>query len=209
MTGQRIGYKRVSTADQRTDRQLDGQRLDEVFEDKLSGKNTTRPQLYEAVRHSRKGDTFIVHSMDRLARNLDDLRRIVNTLTSGGEIEINGRAIDHKGGVRVEFVQQGLTFSGDDSPMNKLMLNMLGAFAEFERELLRERQREGIALAKAAGVYKGGRPKLDGDQIAELRSRHAAGEKVPALAAAFSVSRQTVYRYLAGPTPGQESPPSA
>lgn len=196
MSGQRIGYKRVSTADQNTARQLDGEMFDELFEDKLSGKDVSRPQLYEAVRHARKGDTFVVHSMDRLARNLDDLRRIVNVLTSGGEIEINGRTIDHKGGVAVQFLQQGLVFTGDDSPMNKLMLNMLGAFAEFERELHRERQREGIEIAKANGVYQGGKPKLSDDQAAELRARHAAGEGVTALAETFGVSRQTTYRYL-------------
>lgn len=197
MSGQRIGYKRVSTADQRTDRQLEGQVLDEIFEDKLSGKSADRPQLYEAIRHSRRGDLFVVHSMDRLARNVDDLRRIVSTLTTGGEIEINGRTIDHKGGVAVQFVQQGLTFTGEDSPMNNLMLTMLGAFAEFERELSRERQREGITIAKAKGVYKGGKPKLTPEQASELRGRLGAGESVAALAAEYGISRQTVYNYKA------------
>lgn len=199
MTGQRIGYKRVSTVDQSTERQLDDEQLDEVFEDKASGKDTSRPQLYEAIRHSRRGDEFVVHSMDRLARNLEDLRRIVRVLTAGGQITIDGRAIDHKGGVKVRFVKEDLTFTGEANKYSTFMLNMLGAVAEFERELIRERQREGIALAKARGVYKGRKHALAKEQAAEIARRHAggAGEGITALANEFGVSRQTVYRYLA------------
>lgn len=192
---ERIGYKRVSSVDQKTDRQLDGEALDEVFEDKASGKDTARPQLYEAILHSRKGDELVVHSMDRLARNLDDLRAIVRALTTGGTMTIDGRKIEHKGGVRVRFVKEGQTFTGEDSPMSNLMLSLLGAVAEFERSLILERQREGIALAKAAGKYRGGKPKLDAEQAAELVRRKAAGERVADLAREFNVSRQTVYTY--------------
>ena len=109
----------------------------------------------------REGDTVLVHSMDRLARNLDDLRRLVQTLT--------------KRGVRVEFVQEHLIFTGEDSPLANLMLSVMGAFAEFERSLLRERQREGIALAKLRGVYRGRKKSLAPAQVAELRQRAAAG----------------------------------
>ena len=147
MTGQRIGYKRVSTVDQNTMRQLEGVVMDEVFEDKASGKSTAqRPALEAMLKHVRKGDVVICHSMDRLARNLDDLRGIVLGLTNRG--------------VRVEFVQEGLSFTGEDSALSKLLLSVMGAFAEFERSLIMERQREGVAIAKAAGKYKGRKPLL-------------------------------------------------
>lgn len=181
--GQRIGYLRVSTADQNTERQLDGIALDKVFTDKASGKDTKRPELARAMEYVREGDTLIVHSMDRLARNLEDLRRIVRELTAKG--------------VRVEFAKEGLSFTGDDSAMNTLLLSMLGAVAEFERSMILERQREGIAVAKAAGKYKGRKASLSPAQAAELRQRLAAGEPVSALAAEYGVSRQTVYNYKA------------
>jgi DNA invertase Pin-like site-specific DNA recombinase len=121
--------------------------------------------------------------MDRLARNLEDLRRIVRELTGQG--------------VQVEFVKESLVFKGDDSPMNTLLLSMLGAVAEFERSMILERQREGIALAKAAGKYTGRKPALTNDQADELRTRLAGGESVTALAKEFGVSRQTVYNNAA------------
>lgn len=198
MTGQRVGYKRVSTIDQSTDRQLDGIVVDRVFGDKASGKSTDgRPELRRAIEYVRTGDTLVVHSMDRLARNLDDLRAIVNALTKGGSITLGDRVIEHEGGVRVEFCKEAMTFTGDDSPMSNLLLSLLGAVAEFERSLIRERQREGIALAKAAGKYRGGQHKLTADQVEELRRRKADGERVADLARAFGLSRQTVYSYLA------------
>jgi DNA invertase Pin-like site-specific DNA recombinase len=130
----------------------------------------------------RDGDTVIVHSMDRLARNLDDLRRIVRDLTAKG--------------VRVQFIKEQLTFTGDDTAMATLLLSMMGAFAEFERALIRERQREGIELAKRRGVYRG-RPKaLNDEQMAQLRHQAASGTAKAALARQFGVSRETVYQYL-------------
>lgn len=141
MHGQRIGYIRVSTLDQNPDRQLEGAQVSKVFTDKASGKDTQRPQFDVLLGLVREGDTLVVHSMDRLARNLDDLRCLVQQLT--------GR------GVRIEFIKEGLTFTGEDSPMANLLLSVMGAFAEFERELIRERQREGIALAKQRGAYRG------------------------------------------------------
>ena len=124
-TGQRIGYLRVSSFDQNPERQLEDVEVDRVFTDKASGKNTTRPQLEALLSFVREGDTVVVHSMDRLARNLDDLRRIVATLT--------GRRI------RIEFSKENLIFTGEDSPMANLMLSVMGAFAEFERALIRGR----------------------------------------------------------------------
>ena len=184
VNGQNVGYIRVSTVIQNTARQLDGVVLDKVFEDKASGKNTDRPQLTACMSHLREGDTLHVHSMDRLCRNLDDLRRIVKDLT--------GR------GVVVKFSKEGLTFTGEDSPMSNLLLSMLGAVAEFERSIILERQREGIAIAKADGRYKGRKPSLTADRVQELRKRAASGEKKTALAREFGVSRETVYSYLGG-----------
>lgn len=182
MSGQRIAYKRVSTIGQSTQRQLDGLKFDEVFEDTASGKDAHRPQLDAMLKHVRKGDHIQCHSMDRMARNLDDLRFIVGSLT--------------KRGIRVEFVKEGLTFTGDDSPMAKLLLSLLGSFSEFERALILERQREGIAIAKAAGKYKGRKAKLNADRAEELRRRAFAGENRSMLAREFGLSRETVYQYL-------------
>ncbi len=99
-------------------------------------------------------------------------------------------------GVRVEFVKEGLAFTGDDSPMAHLMLSVMGAFAEFERALIRERQREGIALARKRGVYRGRKRSLSPGQVAELCRRVAAGEQKAALARELGISRETLYQYL-------------
>ncbi|MBD3738665.1 MAG: recombinase family protein [Pseudomonas balearica] len=182
MHGQRIGYIRVSTLDQNPDRQLEGVQVGKVFIDKASGKDTQRPQLEALLNYVREGDTLVVHSMDRLARNLDDLRRMVQQLT--------GR------GVRIEFVKESLAFTGEDSPMANLLLSVMGAFAEFERALIRERQREGISLAKQRGVYRGRKKALSDSQIEELRRRAGARESKAALAREFGISRATLYQYL-------------
>ncbi|CAM3687478.1 DNA invertase Pin-like site-specific DNA recombinase [Deinococcus saxicola] len=180
--GHRLGYTRVSSEDQNTVRQLDGLKFDKVFTDKVSGGNANRPQLTALLGHAREGDTVVVHSMDRLARNLDDLRALVNGLTGKG--------------VRVEFVKEGLTFTGDDSAMSKLLLSVMGAFAEFERALIRERQREGITAAKKAGVYKGRKKTLTAVQVEDLRQRTERGESKASIARDFGISRETVYQYL-------------
>jgi DNA invertase Pin-like site-specific DNA recombinase len=189
MSGQNVGYVRVSSSDQNTARQLDGVQLHRVFEDKASGRNIARPQLAACLLHLREGDTLHVHSMDRLARNLDDLRRIVK--------DLNGR------GVVVRFHKEGLAFTGEDSPMSNLLLSMLGAVAEFERSLILERQREGIAIAKAEGRYKGRKPALSEHQVSQLLERVARGEKKAALAREYGVSRQTLYAHLESALTGQ------
>lgn len=181
MNGQRIGYVRVSTFEQNPERQLDGVPIDRTFTEKASGKDAKRPQLEALLSFAREGDTVVVHSLDRLARNLDDLRRIVQTLT--------------KRGVRIEFVKEHLLFTGEDSPMAHLMLSVMGAFAEFERALLRERQREGIALAKQRGVYRGRKKSLSDPEIAELCRRLKAGDKKTQVARDFGISRETLYQY--------------
>lgn len=183
MKGQRIGYIRVSTTDQNTERQLEGIALDRVFTDKASGKDANRHALQEMMAYARAGDCVTVHSLDRLARNLGDLRTIVTSLNAKG--------------VTVEFVSERLTFDGSENPMSSLMLNLLGAFAEFERAIIKRRQAEGISIAKAKGVYKGRKPKLDDQQAAELRQRVAAGETKAVVARALGICRETLYNYLA------------
>ena len=185
-TGQRVGYVRVSTVEQNESRQLDGIALDKTFMDKASGRTRDRDQLDAMIQYVRAGDVVFVHSLDRLARNVTDLEAIISELTGKG--------------VRVEVVTQGLVFTGDDNPMTKLLLQMLGAVAEFELATIRERQAEGIAKAKAAGKYKGRKPSLSAEQTAALRERLEAGEQVAALAREYGVSRQTVYNVRARAT---------
>jgi DNA invertase Pin-like site-specific DNA recombinase len=182
MLGQRIGYIRVSSLDQTEARQLEGIEVAKTFTDRASGKDTKRSQLELLMSFVRTGDTVVVHSMDRLARNLDDLRRIVQTLTNRG--------------VRIEFVKEHLSFTGEDSPMASLMLSVMGAFAEFERALIHERQREGIALAKQRGAYKGRKKSLSEAQVEQLRSRLATGLSKAQVARDFGISRETLYQYL-------------
>ncbi len=177
-----VAYTRVSSLDQHAGRQLDGIVVDRTFTDTASGKDTQRPQLAALVSFVRNGDTVIVHSMDRLARNLDDLRRLVRELTAKG--------------VRVQFVKEQLTFTGDDTAMANLLLSVMGAFAEFERALIGERQREGIALAKKRGAYRGRKPSLSADQADDLRRRAGEGVAKATLAREFAISRETVYQYL-------------
>jgi DNA invertase Pin-like site-specific DNA recombinase len=184
MQGQRIGYVRVSSFDQNPERQLDEIQVGKVFTDKASGKDTQRPELDSLLSFVREGDTVVVHSMDRLARNLDDLRRLVQILT--------------KRGICIEFVKESLTFSGEESPIANLMLSVMGAFAEFERALIRERQREGIALAKQRGAYRGRKKALSPEKAAELRQRADDGTQKATLAREFGISRETLYQYLRG-----------
>jgi DNA invertase Pin-like site-specific DNA recombinase len=163
-------------------RQLDGMTLDKTFTDKASGKDTQRPQLQAMLDYVREGDHVYVHSMDRLARSLSDLEGIVKGLT--------GR------GVAVTFTTQAMTFTGDDSPMNTLMLQLLGAVGQFERGLILERQREGIAIAKTKGVYKGRKPSLDDAGKAELKALVAQKMPKAQIAAKLGISRTTLYANL-------------
>jgi DNA invertase Pin-like site-specific DNA recombinase len=177
--GHTVGYVRVSTADQNTDRQLEGLELNKVFTDHASGKDTNRPQFQAMLAHVREGDEVVVHSMDRLARSMVDLRRTVDELTAKG--------------IRVRFVKEGLTFGDTSDPCAVLMLSVMGAVAEFERSLLLERQREGIAVAKTKGVYKGRKPSLSAADAEALDRRLDKGESASALAREYGVSRATVY----------------
>ena len=183
MQGQNIGYIRVSTADQNTERQLDGVPLDKTFTDTCSGKDAHRPQLVACLDYLREGDTLHVHSIDRLARNLQDLLRIVETL--------NARK------VTVSFHKEHLDFSGTgDDPFQQLQLQVIGAVAQFERAMIRERQREGIAIAKAAGKYTGRKPALSTEQIEQARKMASKGDKKVDIAKRLGVSRTTLYKAL-------------
>ena len=186
MTGKNIGYIRVSTHDQNTARQLDGVHLDKVFEEHASGKNTERPSLQACLEYVRDGDVLHIHSIDRLARNLQDLLSIVTSMKAKG--------------VTMKFHKEKLEFIGNEEgdrndAFQDLQLHIIAAVAQFERTLILERQREGIAIAKKTGKYKGvGRkPILADEQMKEIRSKLGSGARVSELARQFGISRQTLY----------------
>lgn len=184
MKGQRVGYIRVSSSDQNPERQLIDVQVDRTFTDMASGRTMDRPQLDELRKYVREGDIVIVHSIDRLARSVVDLRRITDELT--------------RKGVTIEFIKECLTYTLSPSPFAQLTLDITAAFAEFERSIIRERQREGITIAKAKGKYKGRNQKLSPGEVQTILARVAAGEKKAALAREFHVSRETIHRYLRG-----------
>lgn len=178
----KVGYVRVSAVDQNEARQLQEIELDKVFTDYVSGKSVERPALQEMLGYLREGDTLYVHSMDRLARNLIDLRGIVSKLTAKG--------------VAIRFIKENLQFSNDSSPMSLLILSVMGAFAEFERSLIRERQKEGIELAKKKGVYKGRTKALNQEQVEKIREKIQLGVPKSKIAKEYGINRATLYNYL-------------
>ena len=178
----KLGYIRVSSEGQNTDRQLDGVKLDKVFEEKVSGKDTSRPKLQELLSSARKGDEVIVNSMDRLARNLIDLHGIIDELTT------------KKASIR--FIKEGQEFTGEKDPMKELMLNIMGSVAQFERDIIKDRQREGIAKAKKRGAYRGRSPKFSQEEMTSMRKLKADGSSVARVAKLYKTSRATVYRCL-------------
>ena len=187
MSGKTVLYARVSSLEQRTDRQVTGISVDKVFEDKCSGKDTNRPQLQACLEYLRDGDTLVVHSIDRLARSLRDLLNIVQELLARK--------------VSIRFIKEGMDFNGDNpNPTQDLYLNILGAVAEFERALIRERQAEGIALARQRNAYDkcGRKCLLTPTQIDEIKVRLANGEPLAPIAREYKVSRQTLYRHCVG-----------
>jgi DNA invertase Pin-like site-specific DNA recombinase len=183
--GQVVGYVRVSSSDQNAARQLAAiGEVDRIFEDQVSGgSRTDRTGLEACLNYVRAGDTVRVASMDRLARSLTDLQQIVD--------EALGK------GATVEFVREGQAYAaGRDDSMGRLLLQLLGAFAEFERSLIKERQAEGIRLAKEAGKYAGRRPSLSVEQVAAARERIEQGVPKTRVAAELGVDRSTLYRAL-------------
>ena len=177
-----IGYKRVSSISQNTERQDLGD-LDKLFEEQLSGKDIKgRPSLIAMIDYARDGDTVRIHSIDRLARDLRDLQDIISQLNDKG--------------VTVQFLSESLTFSADaDDAFAKLQLQMMGAFAEFERNIIRKRQAEGIAKAKERGVYKNRtrRTTINRDEVKRLSSEGLSTYKI---ADAMGISRMSVHRIL-------------
>lgn len=180
--GQTVGYVRVSTTDQNPARQLEaiGQ-VDRLFSEKISAKSTNRPQLQAMLAYLRSGDLVRVMSPDRLARSTTDLLALVNHLKNQD--------------VQIQFIDQPAL--NTDSPQGEFMLTILGAVAQLERATIKERQAEGIALAKARGIYDR-TPKLSPDQISTARGRIAAGVTKARVARDLGVSRQTLYTALAG-----------
>lgn len=187
MHGQVVGYVRVSSTSQHTDRQVEAiGPVDEMFTDRVSGgSREDRTDLARMLRHVRKHDTLRVSSMDRLARSLVDLEQLVDELT--------GR------GVTIEFVKERLTFApGDDDGFAIFQRQLIGAVAQLERNLIRERQREGIDLARARGVYKGRARKLTDEQVRHVKHAVTAGESKAKLARDLGCSRRVLYEALAG-----------
>ena len=179
-----IAYIRVSTFEQNTERQLDGMTFDKTFEEKLSGANAKRPELISMIDYIREGDQVWVHSIDRLARSLIDLHSLVAEITSKG--------------ATVHFKSENLTFDNSEaSPHQMLHLSMLGAFAEFERALIRQRQMEGIAKAKERGAYATvGRKGVDADTISRVKGMKESGSSIAEITKKLSIGRSTVYKYL-------------
>lgn len=189
ISGKRIGYVRVSSEDQNDARQLEGMTLEKIFTDKASGKDTNRPKLQAMLEFVREGDHIYVHSMDRLSRSLRDLQETVERLTAKG--------------ISISFVKENLSFeppsTGADAhktAYSTLMLQLLGAVSQFERALIKERQREGIAIAKAKNVYKGRTPSLDKAGVVKLKQMVADGIGKTEIAAKLGISRASVYVYL-------------
>lgn len=188
MSGKDIGYIRVSSFDQNTARQLDGVKLDKIFEEYASGKSADRPALQACLDYLREGDILHVHSIDRLARNLQDLLSIVSELKEKQ--------------VTVKFHKEKLEFTGNDSSgkgdaFQELQLHIIAAVAQFERALILERQREGIEIAKREGKYKkvGRKPALTEVQIEDVKKRIEQGETIASVSRLYGVSRQTIYSY--------------
>lgn len=176
----KVGYVRVSTVDQNTERQLDGITLDKVFTDKCSGKDTNRPQLNSLLEYVREGDEVHVHDISRMARNLEDLISLVKLL--------NGKSVS------IIFHKENLSFTGEQNPMQALLLGVLGSVYQFERSMLLERQKEGIQKAKQAGKYKGRPQQIDREKVLELLANNVSIRKT---AAQLGIAVSTVQRIKA------------
>jgi DNA invertase Pin-like site-specific DNA recombinase len=182
MPSKQVGYIRVSSEGQNTVRQLEGLKLDRIFTDTMTGSVKTRPQLEACLSYLRDGDTLHVHSIDRLARNLRDLQELVEGLVANE--------------VTVIFKTENLIFSGKDNAMAKMTMQLMGSFAEFERTMIKLRQREGIDAAKRRGDHLG-RPKLDTALSSQAKQLKSDGVSVVEIAAKLKLSRPSIYKLLA------------
>lgn len=184
-----VSYMRVSSQGQRFDRQAEEiyrevGTPDKEFTDKVSAAgHADRPGLDACLDYLRAGDVLVVASIDRLARSMVDLRRIVDAVVDKS--------------AQVRFVKESLVFGAGSDPRSDLMLGILGSLAEFERAIIRERQAEGIAAAKKRGVYKGRKPSLSRSQIDQARQLKSEGVAVTEIARRLGVHRSTIYRALA------------
>ena len=178
-----VGYIRVSSISQNTERQLDGISIEKLFEDKCSGSTADRPQLKLCLDFIREGDTLHVHSIDRLARNLEDLLSLIRVITEKG--------------VTLQFHKEGMSFmQGNTNPLQKLQLGVMGAVAEFERCLILERQREGIELAKKKGRYKGRQFSKSREEMASIIKEARESKNISAVSKKYHISRPTLYRWM-------------
>ena len=180
----KIGYIRVSTQEQNTMRQevlMESMGVDEVYIDRMSGKDTNRPELQKMMDYVRRGDTVIVESISRFARNTRDLLELVEQLTAKG----------------VEFVSRKEAID-TTTPTGKFMLTVFGAVAELEREYILQRQREGIAIAKEQGKYKGRKP-IDAPEFEQVAAKWKSGAITAAEAMrVLHMSKSTFYRKVQG-----------
>lgn len=180
-----IGYIRVSTREQSTARQLDGIKLDQVYEDKISGVLRDRPNLNICMQVLRQGDTLYIHSMCRLARSLRDLLEIVDILV--------------KRGVTIKFHTEGLTFTAIENPFATMQMQILASVAQFERTISKSRQREGINIAKSKGTRSGkpfGKQPLDMTRRPEAISLSMQGLNISQIAKAMKLSRPSISKLL-------------
>lgn len=182
-----LAYKRVSSVSQNVSRQLVGFEFDYVWIDTCSGSSKDRPELKRMLSESaslRKGDILHVHSIDRLARNLNDLILIIK--------EINNK------GVKLKFHKENLVFcSNENNPLQILTLQIMGACAEFERSLIRERQKEGIIAAKKSGIKFGRPKKVNDEMIKNILMQANDGISKTRIAFLNGISRTKVYQVLA------------
>jgi len=176
-----IGYIRVSSEGQNTDRQLDSIVLDKRFIDKISGASKDRPQLNACLTYIRQGDTLHVHSIDRLSRSIRDMEELVSGLVNRG--------------VTIQFHTERLTFTKEENPIATMMLHLLTTFAQFERSVSKKRQSEGIAIAKSKGKHLG-RPTIDYSRRNEAIALSKAGNNISQIAKAMSLSRASIYKLL-------------
>lgn len=177
-------YRRVSSADQKTDRQLPDLKADREYEDKLSGKDLNRPQLQAMLATLREGDIVHVHELSRLGRSVKDLLELVENIV--------------KTGATIHFHKENLRFEPNkEDPFQQLMLNLLSSVAQFERECIKQRQREGVAIAKAAGKYKGKQSRFTDAQIEQMQREFKEEKNKTALAKKWGISRGYLYKVAA------------
>lgn len=184
----KVAYARVSTSDQNLARQLEALKAyepDKIFTDEVSGKNLERPGFNQMLEYVREGDMIYVCSLDRLARNLNDLLSTIKSLQARG--------------ISIHFLKENILISSDvkTSSMSKLILSIMGAVAEFERSLIRERQQEGIDLAKKRGVYKGRAP-ISEDRISKAKELYELGVPISKISKQLKIARSTLYRRVVG-----------